>query len=131
MFTNSPNTLRLSKNRAPPPAAETQAQLPTIQPPEAPTMSTQDANEASKPARQIHTVKLDKEWFDMYRTKKLSAQTRTNDRHYLDGDILIQREWDGFLNVHTGRELISCITHITNPPGLMPGYVLIHSRALA
>lgn len=153
MFTNSASTLRLRKGApradAPlhhntinggdkatehdstPTDSSAQTELPEIPPPEVTTMSTKDSGEAPKPQRQIHTVKLDKDHFENYKKKKLTAQTRLNDRHYREGDILIQREWDGFLLVHTGRELISTLTAVTTPPGLAAGYVLLHTRALA
>lgn len=128
--TNVAATRQHTADDTPPPAAEPQATLPTIQPPETRAMSTQDSAEAQKPQRQIHTVRLESEHFEDYAKRRLNAQTRNNDRHYQSGDILIQKEYDPFLNVHTGRELISVITNIRQTPGLEPGFVLMHTKAL-
>lgn len=114
----------------PAPQAPPQHTLPTIQTTEPPSMSTQDSSEQTKPKRQIHSVKLESEYFEDYAKKRLNAQTRLNDRNYQPSDILIQKEYDPFLHVHTGRELISVITNIRQTPGLQPGYVLMHTKAL-
>lgn len=131
MYTNSKDTLRLREASKAEATKEEQRTLPTVPPAPAPQTTADGQPPATTSGRNVHTIKLDQEYFDRYKKRQLVAQTRNDDRNYREGDLLIQREWDSFLNVHTGRELISCITHITNPPGLMPGYVLIHTRALA
>lgn len=119
-------------NASDPPAPTQQQQhtLPTIQPQEPQTMSTQDSAEHSKPPRNIHTVKMSEDFFEAYRSKKRNAQVRNNDRHYQEGDLLIVQEYSDLLMIKTTREFIAVITNISNPPGLQSGHILMHTKHL-
>lgn len=131
MFTNSKDTLRLRKPETTEATLKDHRTLPAVPPAPAPE-TTEGAQPATTTSgRNVHTIKLDKEYFDRYKKRQLVAQTRKHDRNYRDGDLLIQLEYDSFIGVHTGRELISTITAITEPPGLEPGFILIHTKALA
>lgn len=98
---------------------------------EQPNMSTQDSGEATKPPKGIHTIKMLQDYFPHYKTKKRTAQIRLNDRNYQEGDLLVVQEYSDLLNVKTGPEFICQITSISQPPGLLPGHVLMHTRHLA
>lgn len=104
---------------------------PTTTPPqEQQIMSTQNSNEASRPAKQIHTVKMSQDYFPEYKKKHRNAQIRFNDRAYQDGDLMVIKEFSDLLRTHTGAEYICQITSISVPPGLLPGHILMHTRHL-
>lgn len=95
-----------------------------------PPMSTQDPTEQNPPPRNIHIVKMHDEFYEAYRSRKRNAQVRINDRSYREGDLIIVNEYSPLLQVKTGREFIAVITNISNPPGLLPQHVLMHTKHL-
>lgn len=106
------------------------AALDTNQPQEKNTMSTNPASSENKPPKQIHIVKMYQDYFDEYKSKRRNAQTRVNDRHYQQADLLIVQEYSELLMTKTGREYIAMITSVSKPPGLLADVVLLHTKNL-
>lgn len=89
------------------------------------------AGRQDPPRRPIHTVKLETQYYERYSKRELTAQVRHNDRSYQAHDVLCVREFDPLLKIHTGNEYLAVIVSVDTVPGLIVGYVLLHTKKVA
>lgn len=54
-------------------------------------------------------------------------EVRYNDRHYLEGDELVLKEFDPHLRIYTGRQVRADVTYVMplEPLGIAPGFVVL------
>ncbi|MGL4233102.1 MAG: DUF3850 domain-containing protein [Casimicrobium sp.] len=100
-----------------------------VQPP--PTEQNTTHGREDPPRRPIHTVKLETQYYERYSKRELSAQVRFNDRSYAAHDVMCVREFDPLLKIHTGNEYLAVVVSVDPVPGLIAGYVLLHTKKVA
>ena len=76
-------------------------------------------------SKTVHDVKCWPEYFRFMISGLKKFDVRKDDRHYMTGDKLLEREWDPSTKEYTGNKALFEITYILEGGkfGLEPGYV--------
>ena len=87
--------------------------------------SQQEGLSMSDYIRNMIELKITPQYFKDQQSGVKSFEIRYNDRHYMVGQTLVLKEWDG--HKFTGRQLTRKIIYITDYMQ-MPGYVVLGTK---
>lgn len=80
--------------------------------------------------KRIHELKTWPEHYSQVRDGIKQFELRKNDRGYVEGDLLILREWNLTFHDYTGYALCAVVTCVVRGEWLADGYVALGIRVL-
>lgn len=74
----------------------------------------------------VHELKTVQPFFNLVIAGKKKFELRKNDRDFKVNDILVLKEWDNSIKVHTGKDAVVRVTGVLDQfVGLQQGYCIL------